>query len=130
MAKIRVYSFGAINTETGAMGTYYVGAKSADAAEDIRWNQIDGRGDNPQPSAKASPFVCNGYVGPVHSCGWMDDVPEFKDAELERIRGMLDGTGPRYEWKKNLLNPNGKGFVQAIGTPACCDPSTETYHSM
>jgi len=32
--------------------------------------------------------------------------------------------------KKNLLNPNGKGFKISVNTPSCCDPSTETYHSM
>jgi hypothetical protein len=30
--------------------------------------------------------------------------------------------------KKNLLT--GKEFTQPINTPAHCDPSTETYHSM
>lgn len=30
--------------------------------------------------------------------------------------------------KTNLLS--GKKFVQRVNTPASCDPSTETYHSM
>lgn len=32
------------------------------------------------------------------------------------------------EVKYNLLS--GKAFTQSVNTPACCDPSTETYHSM
>lgn len=33
------------------------------------------------------------------------------------------------EWKHNLLG-NGKKIWIPFDTPACCDPSTETYHSM
>lgn len=32
------------------------------------------------------------------------------------------------EIKTNLIS--GKQFTQSVNTPACCDPSTETYHSM
>jgi hypothetical protein len=32
------------------------------------------------------------------------------------------------ETKINLLS--GLPFTQSVNTPACCDPSTETYHSM
>jgi hypothetical protein len=32
------------------------------------------------------------------------------------------------EVKHNLLG--GGTFTQSVNTPACCDPSTETYHSM
>lgn len=32
------------------------------------------------------------------------------------------------EVKHNLLS--GKEFTQSVNTPASCDPSTETYHSM
>lgn len=32
--------------------------------------------------------------------------------------------------KKNLLNDQGGHFSDGVNTPACCDPSTETYWSM
>lgn len=32
------------------------------------------------------------------------------------------------ETKTNLLS--GKQFTQSVNTASCCDPSTETYHSM
>ena len=38
----------------------------------------------------------------------------------------IEGMG---EWKTNLLG-NGEKIWVAFDTPACCDPSTETYHSM
>ncbi len=31
---------------------------------------------------------------------------------------------------KNILNPKGGWFVIDEDTPSCCDPGTETYHSM
>lgn len=33
-----------------------------------------------------------------------------------------------HETKKNLLS--GLEFTQPVNTPLCCDPSSETYHSM
>jgi hypothetical protein len=34
----------------------------------------------------------------------------------------------KQETKRNLLS--GKEFTQPVNTPLCCDPSSETYHSM
>lgn len=31
---------------------------------------------------------------------------------------------------RNILNPKGGEFEIPVNTPACCDPGTETYHSM
>ena len=41
-------------------------------------------------------------------------------AEFAKIEKM--------ETKKNLLS--GHEFTQSVNTPLCCDPSSETYHSM
>jgi len=48
-------------------------------------------------------------------------VSETEYAEMIRGKG---------EWKRNILNPNGGKIWVAFDTPACCDVSTETYHSM
>lgn len=35
-----------------------------------------------------------------------------------------------WEPKRNHISGGGKRFMQPVNTPASCDPSTETYHSM
>lgn len=45
-------------------------------------------------------------------------------AELTHFRAHIEKT----ETKRNLLS--GIEFTQPVNTPASCDPSTETYHSM
>jgi len=43
----------------------------------------------------------------------------------EQYGRLLAGKG---EWKTNLIS--GVKFWCEFDTPSCCDPSTETYHSM
>jgi hypothetical protein len=55
------------------------------------------------------------------------DAPEEMVVMEEReYAKLIKGKG---EWKENLLG-NGKKIWVAFDTPACCDPSTETYHCM
>jgi hypothetical protein len=55
-------------------------------------------------------------------------------ADVEAIDGQIldveidERDSDQIEVKTNLLS--GLPFVQAVGTPLCCDPSSETYHSM
>lgn len=48
----------------------------------------------------------------------------YKIAELEHYKKYIERTVT----KRNLLT--GKEFTTSVNTPACCDPSTETYHAM
>jgi hypothetical protein len=155
MAKTRVYAFTVRKRSTGEMGTYYLGAKSADAAEDVRWNEIHYvRSDyrdprNPNFGNPLSDFECCGYVGPVKSCGWQDEARGFvsvAEEEAERRAAMPSvehdpemlkefilrtGRSPKHGnvLKRNLLHPE---FVFEIepGTPSYMDPSCESYHTM
>lgn len=43
-------------------------------------------------------------------------------------RGYFHAHIEKTETKRNLLS--GKEFTQPVNTPLCCDPSSETYHSM
>lgn len=45
-------------------------------------------------------------------------------AEAGHFHACIEKT----ETKRNLLS--GKEFTQPVNTPLCCDPSSETYHSM
>jgi hypothetical protein len=142
MAKVRIYSFDAGNTETRQVGTYFLTAKNLDEAEKARWLM------------HASPLhaiVCNGYVGPMKFGGWSANPPrgfvssevteaEFRAAQpvVEHDPKMLaefvERTGGRQPKRGNVLRRNviGGGGVFEIhpSTSACCDPSTETYWSM
>ena len=48
----------------------------------------------------------------------------FAVYSYEEYRAATEGKG---EWKESVMG--GKVWVE-LGTPACCDPSTETYWSM
>jgi hypothetical protein len=48
----------------------------------------------------------------------------FAVYSLEEYAAAVKGKG---EWKESVMG--GKVWVE-LGTPACCDPSTETYWSM
>ena len=48
----------------------------------------------------------------------------FAVYSYEEYAAAIDGKG---EWKQSVCG--GKVWVE-LGTPACCDPSTETYWSM
>ena len=55
------------------------------------------------------------------------DAPQEMIVMEEReYAKRIEGMG---EWKENLLG-NGQKIWIAFDTPACCDPSTETYHCM
>jgi len=59
---------------------------------------------------------------------------EKKDAEFNRDEFAIAETAnffaniEKTETRTNILS--GKEFTQGVNTPACCDPSTETYHCM
>ncbi len=51
------------------------------------------------------------------------DVDDFEITDTPNFRANIEKT----ETKKNLF---GGEFTQPVNTPACCDPSTETYWSI
>ena len=57
---------------------------------------------------------------------WANNFNE-KDWDIVDQKTFHDSI-EKWETKQNLLS--GKEFKQRVNTPACCDPSTETYHSM
>jgi hypothetical protein len=142
--KVRQYSFGANNAETGEHGTVFLTAKNADEAEMIRWNDMRGNAD--------SPITCAGYVGPMSGSTWVAEGSvrgfvshDVLQAEHEATLPEIDhdpamlasfvadrGRSPRRgaSLGHNLLNPNGRVIEVAHGTPNSCDPRSETYHSM
>ncbi len=48
--------------------------------------------------------------------------------QLNKIKGLSAKVEGRVT--KNLLNQSGPDLIVPYGTPLCCDPSSETYHSM
>lgn len=140
--KIRVYSFGANNADTREHGTFNFTAKNMDRAETLRWAFH---------SDPVNPITCAGYVGPMDGGVW---VPENEarlgfvssdTLEAERRAAMpivehdpkmlaefVERTGEQPKrgnvLKRNLLSQG--VFEIHPDTSGCCDPSTETYHSM
>ena len=140
MSKIRIYQFDACNHELGKVGTYFLTAKSLDAAEKIRWDMHNDPNDT---------IECNGYVGPMRFGGWSANpargfvTSEIIEAEYRAAQPVIDhdpkelaefvkrtGDAPK---RGNVLRRNmmsGKVFEIHPSTSMGCDPSTETYWSM
>lgn len=142
--KIRVYSFGANNSETGEHGTFNFTAKNMDEAESHRWAMHNDAGN---------PITCGGYVGPMSGGEWAPEEEarlgfvssatlqaEYEEtlpviehdpallAEFIERRGRAPMRGATLT--HNLLNPDGGVIEVAHGTPSYCDPSMEAYHCM
>lgn len=56
-----------------------------------------------------------------------NEVP-FKQCHAISESSHFHSKIEKQETKHNLLS--GKEFTQPVNTPLCCDPSSETYHSM
>jgi len=151
-SKVRQYAFGASNSATREHGTFFLTAKNLDAAEDIRWNVIDGRGTEARPDPAFAHIECAGYVGPMSGSTWVfpEDVRGFVSDDVLRderlatlpevehdpalLAEFIEQRGRRPErgasLGRNLLNPNGGVIEVSHGTPSYCDPRSEAYHSM
>lgn len=141
MGKIRVYSFGAANTDTNQVGTFFFTAKNKDEAiqhaNDV-WADKDSGIDR-----------C-GYIGWPDSLGWQEadfrlgfvdadtleaemraKMPEV-DHDPQMLAEFVERNGRQPKrgnvLKRNLLS-NGV-FEIHPDTPSYCDPSCESYHSM
>lgn len=60
----------------------------------------------------------------AHEQGKPFDTTQWAIAEKSYFHDNIE----KQETRKNLLS--GQDFTQPVNTPACCDPSTETYHCM
>ena len=54
------------------------------------------------------------------------DATQFAISE----RGVFHATIEKKRKTRNILNPAAGEFEVPVNTPACCDPSSELYHSM
>lgn len=51
---------------------------------------------------------------------------QYRIAEKNEFHSKIEKTRKT----RNILNPSAGEFDIPVNTPACCDPGTETYHSM
>ena len=67
-------------------------------------------------------YMAHYFLGSKNSMKMPEEIHVVSE---EQYGGLLAGKG---EWKTNLIS--GVKFWCEFDTPSCCDPSTETYHSM
>lgn len=54
----------------------------------------------------------------------------FKQAHAIAERGYFHKHIEKMRKTRNILNPQAGEFEVPVNTPLCCDPGSETYHSM
>lgn len=79
----------------------------------------------------AATAALNKMITDPHHSAWKQTDMEFglvtlAIAEKNEFHSKIEKT----KKVRNLLNPKGGEIEIPVNTPLCCDPSSETYHSM